>query len=220
MVAGYPVDVIVSRDADAVLGGWSTQAAGAALRTLALAALAALLLTMIARQLRRLDAARDRFALAVAGSDDGIWDWDFAREQAFESARARELQGLPPGPELQPLPALLASLRMHPGLAPRRGRAGHGADSRQLCTRLLEPAAQGPAHPDQRPVDRRQCPRARRRAADAGHALRPCRWAALRPAVGRLPALSCAKSKNSRQRVFCPHRHSGRSAAARVERHG
>ena len=47
-----------------------------------------------------------------------------------------------------------------------------------------------PADPEQRPVDRRQRPRAWRRAADAGRALRPCRWAALRSAAGRLPALT------------------------------
>ena len=67
--------------------------------------------------------SESRYELAVAGSDDGIWEWDFVREQAFESARARELQGLPPGPELQPLPDLLASLRVHPEDATRRAQA-------------------------------------------------------------------------------------------------
>ena len=64
--------------------------------------------------------SEERFALAVAGSDDGVWDWDFVADRAFESARARELQGLPPGPESQPLPRLLESLRVHPEDAPRR----------------------------------------------------------------------------------------------------
>ena len=39
---------------------------------------------------------------------------------AFESARAREIQGLPPGPELQRLDDLVASLRVHPDDAPLR----------------------------------------------------------------------------------------------------
>ena len=64
-----------------------------------------------------------RYALAVAGSDDGIWDWDFEAGNAFESARARQLQGLPPGPEVQPLAGMLASLRVHPDDAPRRAAA-------------------------------------------------------------------------------------------------
>ncbi|HEY6355402.1 MAG TPA: PAS domain-containing protein, partial [Burkholderiaceae bacterium] len=64
--------------------------------------------------------SEERYALAVAGSDDGVWDWDLLSGMAFESARARELQGLPPGPELQPLDELVGSLRVHPDDAPRR----------------------------------------------------------------------------------------------------
>ena len=64
--------------------------------------------------------SQERYALAVAGSDDGVWDWDFASGVAFESARARELQGLPPGPEEQALEQLVDSLRVHPDDAPRR----------------------------------------------------------------------------------------------------
>jgi PAS domain S-box-containing protein len=67
--------------------------------------------------------SEERFALAVAGSDDGVWDWDFVADRAFESARARELQGLPPGPQSQPLPELLESLRVHPEDAQRRAEA-------------------------------------------------------------------------------------------------
>jgi PAS domain S-box-containing protein len=67
--------------------------------------------------------SEERYALAVAGSDDGVWDWDYEARLAFESARARELQGLPLGPELQPLDELLASLRVHPDDAPGRAEA-------------------------------------------------------------------------------------------------
>jgi PAS domain S-box-containing protein len=122
-VAGYPVDVIVSREADAVLGAWRTQAMGTTVRTLALAALAMLLLVIVARQFRRLDAARDRFALAVAGSDDGIWDWDFVKGTVFASARARELMALPPGPEVQTFQTWFDALRLHPDDVPRRQAA-------------------------------------------------------------------------------------------------
>jgi PAS domain S-box-containing protein len=126
-VPDYPLVVVVSRDADAALGPWRAQALGSAARTLALAALAAVLLAFATRQLRRLDAARhsleasrERFALAAAGADDGIWDWDLAAGTAYESARARELQGLPPGPETQPLAELQAALQVHPDDAERR----------------------------------------------------------------------------------------------------
>jgi len=77
-------------------------------------------------QRRAEDALRvseERFALAVAGSDDGLWNWDYRSGIAFESRRARELQGLPLEPEAQPLADLIASLRVHPEDAPQRAEA-------------------------------------------------------------------------------------------------
>ena len=77
-------------------------------------------------QRRAEDALRvseERFALAVAGSDDGLWDWDYRSGIAFESRRARELQGLALQPEAQPLAELIASLQVHPEDAPQRADA-------------------------------------------------------------------------------------------------
>jgi PAS domain S-box-containing protein len=120
-VPDYPLVVVVSRDVDPALAAWRAQAMGTAVRTLALSLLAALLLAIVARQLRRLDAAhaslgasRERFALAVAGSDDGIWDWNRHSDTIFASARARELFGLPPGPEKTLREQWLAQIRVHP----------------------------------------------------------------------------------------------------------
>ncbi|MCA9719409.1 MAG: EAL domain-containing protein [Myxococcales bacterium] len=48
------------------------------------------------RSLRR---AQRRFALAIAGSSDGIWEWDRARERVFLSARWLELMGMRDIPE-------------------------------------------------------------------------------------------------------------------------
>ncbi|HET7526012.1 MAG TPA: PAS domain-containing protein, partial [Burkholderiaceae bacterium] len=121
VVPDYPLAVVVSRDVEPALAEWRAQAMGTAVRTLALSLLAALLLATVTRQLRRLDAAhaslaasRERFALAVAGSDDGIWDWDRHSDAIFASARARELYGLPPGPEATPREQWLAQVRVHP----------------------------------------------------------------------------------------------------------
>jgi len=126
-VPDYPLAVVVSRDVQTALAEWRAQAIGTALRTLALGLLGVLLLALLARQLRRLDVAneslkdsRERFALAVAGSDDGIWDWDRATDAVFASARARELYGLPPGPEETPRDAWHAQVHVHPDdVAPR-----------------------------------------------------------------------------------------------------
>jgi PAS domain S-box-containing protein len=127
MVADYPLAVIVSRDVATALAPWRQQAQGAAGRTLALAALAALFLLVLTRKLARLQATqtslrtvKDRFALAVAGSDDGIWDWDQTTNQLFVSARARELYGLPPGPEVQSKDAWFIAVQVYPDDAEAR----------------------------------------------------------------------------------------------------
>jgi PAS domain-containing protein len=96
VIPDYPLAIFVGRDASAALAPWRSQALGSVARTLALAALAATLLAILMRQFTRLNtalaslqASQDRFAVAVAGSDDGIWDWDFRSGEAFASGRAR-----------------------------------------------------------------------------------------------------------------------------------
>jgi PAS domain S-box-containing protein len=120
-VADYPMMVVVSRDADVALAAWRSQAFGTAMRTLAAAALAAVLLALLMRQFSDLVAARasleeskERFTLAVAGSDDGIWDWDCEAGVVFASQRAREIMGLAPGPETQRAEDWFGSLDIHP----------------------------------------------------------------------------------------------------------
>jgi PAS domain S-box-containing protein len=125
----YGLAVFVTREAGVALAPWRDRSIATGVRTLALATLAALLLWLLARQLVRLDATRrqlensqDRFSLAVAGSDDGIWEHDFETGRAFNSARARELVGLPPGPEELDLQEWLSWLPgyLHPDdLVPR-----------------------------------------------------------------------------------------------------
>ena len=70
-----------------------------------------------------LRASEERYALAVAGSDDGVWDVDFAARRVFVSARARDLAGLPPGPEMVPMDEYFATLPIHPEDVQRRGAA-------------------------------------------------------------------------------------------------
>ena len=120
-VPDYPLVVVVTRDAQAVLAPWQAQSLRASARTLGLAAIAVVLLVLLMRQFSRLyktreslEAAKERYSLAVAGSDDGIWDYDFASGKVFASARARELSGLPPGPETLAASEWLQSLPIHP----------------------------------------------------------------------------------------------------------
>ena len=43
---------------------------------------------------------KERYALAVAGANDCIWDWDAASDEAYFSPRWNELVGLPPGADV------------------------------------------------------------------------------------------------------------------------
>src|SRR5262245_19576530 len=120
-VAGYPRSVTVVQDVAVALAPWREQAIGTAVRTLALGGLAALLLAVVLRQVTRLSVAREslevsreRFALAVAGSDDGLWDLDFRTKRIFASARCREILGVEGTPEVQRLGDWLASHEFHP----------------------------------------------------------------------------------------------------------
>jgi PAS domain S-box-containing protein len=129
-VPDYPLAVVVTRDAATALAGWRDAAVGTAWRTAILAAMGAVLLVMLMRQLTRLEIARhsvetaqERFALAVAGSDDGIWDWDQASDRIYASPRAREILGMPPAVEAQKASDWYATLRVHPQDEPRRRAA-------------------------------------------------------------------------------------------------
>ena len=122
-VPGYPLAIVVTRDAALALAPWRAQAVDTAARTLALGGLATLLLAVVSIQIRRLTEARERFALAVAGSDDGIWDFDFGGRRIFASARAREIIGLPPGPDVQPMEQWFDAFEFHPDDAPKRQAA-------------------------------------------------------------------------------------------------
>jgi PAS domain S-box-containing protein len=128
-VPNYPLVVTITRDTAAALAPWRAMAIGTALRTLAFAGLAVVLLTLLKRQVsnlvgarKSLEASQERFALAVAGSDDGIWDWDYQAGLAFGSRRAREILGLPPGPESQSIDDWFAELerQLHPDDRPLR----------------------------------------------------------------------------------------------------
>ena len=56
--------------------------------------------------------SEERFALSVAGSADGIWDWDVVSGQMFISARGQRLYGLQPGIELRPRSQWLQMIKM------------------------------------------------------------------------------------------------------------
>jgi PAS domain S-box-containing protein len=67
--------------------------------------------------------SEQRYALAVAGSDDGVWDFDYVNNRVFGSRRCREILGLPAEPEVQSFDEWFAGIRMHPDDAAERTAA-------------------------------------------------------------------------------------------------
>lgn len=97
----YPLVVALSKDHDTALAPWRSGAVATAVRTGVLCSIAGLLLWLALRQLARvqktqqeLQASQQRYSLAAAGSDMGLWDWDFVDGTTFVSLRARELLGI------------------------------------------------------------------------------------------------------------------------------
>lgn len=68
---------------------------------------------------RRLEAlhriSEERFYLAVAGSNDGIWDWDIVEDRAYISQRLKEIIGIQTSANIVPDPAAAWVERIHPG---------------------------------------------------------------------------------------------------------
>ena len=173
-VPGFAMTVVVSRDLDEVLAAWREQVFWVALRTGILTLMMGALLIMVRRHVARVNAARaqlresdQRYALAVAGSNEGLWDWNLVTGELFFSERAQQLCGMQPGPPLRPRRAWQACLtgasrgpaalaRRNEGAPARptaalrhrgsRGRAPRrriGRDARRARVALVPPARPG-----------------------------------------------------------------------------
>ena len=58
--------------------------------------------------------SEERFALAVAGANEGIFDWDLAADRVFLSDRAQQLLGFDPGEPWRSRDEWSAAVRYHP----------------------------------------------------------------------------------------------------------
>ena len=76
-----------------------------------------------ARSMDALRRSEERFALAVGGSTDGIWDWDLLTGEMFLSEQAQILHGLTPGPTVRTRAEWRALWKVHPDDAQTRTEA-------------------------------------------------------------------------------------------------
>ncbi len=93
-VAGASLIVGVGLSEEGALARWHRNAVHTAVRMLLLCASVALLIGLVIRQLRqqeraegRLRESEERYALAMAGSNEGHWDWDLRSRKLYLSAR-------------------------------------------------------------------------------------------------------------------------------------
>ncbi|MBV8158619.1 MAG: PAS domain-containing protein, partial [Dyella sp.] len=96
-----------------------------------------------ARMVEELRARDDRYRLAVAGSNDGLWDWDRRSRQVYLSPRLRQMLGMP---EAQgPAHAIDVFSWLHPEdrLAVMRAVVAHVRRGRPLDLQFRVPRTDG-----------------------------------------------------------------------------
>ncbi len=99
-VKGYPLVVLVGMSEAAVLARFEQDkrvylwwTSGVSLVILAFAAMVLFQIAHRERANERLRASEERFALAVHGANDGIWDWNLQTHEAYISPRWKEIVG-------------------------------------------------------------------------------------------------------------------------------
>ena len=130
-IPGLPLDVVVGATEHAVLAPWRAEAVRIGLQALLTSAAMLALIALAARELARRAAAdervrqsEERYALAVAGANDGIWDRDLVTSRMFHSRRALELLGVdPPIEGFRTFEEWETLIDFHPEDLPRRQAA-------------------------------------------------------------------------------------------------
>jgi two-component system sensor histidine kinase UhpB len=113
----YPLYAVAGRDVEGVLAPWRVRTLVAIERatvtTLALMALTVILYIVLQRRYVSVRQSEERFQLAAAGTNDGIWDWDVATNKVYYSPRMKECLGFSDSDYFPPAPETFWDL-MHP----------------------------------------------------------------------------------------------------------
>jgi PAS domain S-box-containing protein len=118
--------VVVTRHASAALHAWRDETDRVAARTVILLLLGTLTIAGLVRQLGRVAAgeralreSEERYALAMAGANEGHWDWDLPGNRLFLSPHMKVLGGLTEDAEITSHDAWRQHIQIHPDDLPR-----------------------------------------------------------------------------------------------------
>ena len=113
----FPIRTTASRDVENSLLGWRLRTRNSLLMlgagSIALIALTISLTVVLQRRFEAVQRSEERFQLAVAGSNEGIWDWDVKTNQVYYSPRLKEILGVAPDADFPPTQESFYG-RMHP----------------------------------------------------------------------------------------------------------
>jgi PAS domain S-box-containing protein len=125
-VRDTPLVLAVTRDETVALHPWRDEAARLAARSILVTVLGLAAIAALWRQLRRVEtgesALRDseeRYALAMAGANEGHWDWNLETDHLFLSSKMKMLEGQAEDQVTTTRAAWSATIRIHADDRPR-----------------------------------------------------------------------------------------------------
>jgi PAS domain S-box-containing protein len=125
-VRDTPLVLAVTRDETVALHPWRDEAARLATRSILVTVLGLAAIAALWRQLRRVEkgerALRDseeRYALAMAGANEGHWDWNLETDHLFLSSKMKMLEGQAADQVTTTRAAWSATIRIHADDRPR-----------------------------------------------------------------------------------------------------
>jgi PAS domain S-box-containing protein len=120
-VRDTPLVLAVTREEQVALHSWRDEAARLAVRSIVVALLGLIGIGLLWRQLRRIEAgesalraSEERYALAMAGANEGHWDWDLTTDRLFLSSKMTMLEGRGPDHATTTHAEWVTQIEIHP----------------------------------------------------------------------------------------------------------
>lgn len=116
-IEGYPLVAVSGRNVEDSLIAWRSRTSASlwmfSIASMIFTTLTIVLYATVQRRFRALQRSEQRFQLAIAGTNDGIWEWEIADNRIYYSARYRQLLGYADEDEFPSVPTVFWQ-RLHP----------------------------------------------------------------------------------------------------------